>query len=150
MIISVAPTILIYFLILFTDSITSSARLTDPTPAPWPEQFHSTLIAENGNRTQRKIIELWYVWPNGISMSILQRQLGQLLYGPEWNNGTSFTYTLDSSRDCRVKQFSVGIVRPDWVQGAKYIGQEYMDGFLCNVWNKVDFMVYYEDVVSRT
>lgn len=143
-----APTIL-YFLILFTCTITSSPRLTDPTPAPWPEQFHSTLIAENGDRTQREIIELWYDWPNGISMSILQRQLGQLLYGPEWNNGTSFSYSLDSSKECRVTQFSVGIVRPNWVQGAKYIGQQYMDGFLCNVWNKVEFMIYYEDVVSK-
>ncbi|KAK1357032.1 hypothetical protein POM88_050288 [Heracleum sosnowskyi] len=58
-----APTIL-YFPILFTCTITSSPRLTDPTPAPWPEQFHSTLIAENGDRTQREIIELWYDWPN--------------------------------------------------------------------------------------
>lgn len=82
-------------------------------------------------------------------MSILQRQLGKLIYGPDWNNGTLFHFTLDSSKECSITQFSVGIVTPDWVLGAKYIGQQYMDGFLCNVWNKVEFIIYYEDVASK-
>ena len=143
-----APTTL-YFLILLTTSLVSSSSLTDPTPKPWPLQFHSTMIAKIENGTQLEILNLWYDWPNGISMSIVQKQLGKLLYGPEWNNGTSFFYALDSSEECRVTQFDVGIVRPNWIEGAKYVGQEYMDGFLCNVWNKVDFIIYYEDVVSK-
>ncbi|XP_074375247.1 uncharacterized protein At4g14100-like [Apium graveolens] len=80
-------------------------------------------------------------------MSFVQKQLGQLLYGPEWNNGTSFRFTLDASKECEVLQ--VGMVTPDWCLGAKYIGQEYMDGFLCNVWIKDEFVIYYEDVVSK-
>ncbi|WOG99343.1 hypothetical protein DCAR_0518691 [Daucus carota subsp. sativus] len=131
-----APTSLC-FLILLTTSLVSSSSLTDPTPKPWPLQFHSTMIAKIENGTQLEILNLWYDWPNGISMSIVQKQLGKLLYGPEWNNGTSFFYALDSSEE------------PNWIEGAKYVGQEYMDGFLCNVWNKVDFIIYYEDVVSK-
>lgn len=148
MVISMAPTILINFLILFTNSETSSTRLsTDPTPTTWPEQFHSTIIWQSQNKTQLDTLELWYDWTNGVSMSIVQRQLGKLLYGPEWNNGTSFRFTLDSSKECSVLQ--EGMVRPDWFRGAKYVGQVYMDDFLCNAWNVGEFMMYYEEVASK-
>lgn len=43
----------------------------------------------------------------------------------------------------------VGILRPNWLEGANYLGQEYVDGFLCNVWEKVDFIWYYEDVATK-
>ncbi|KAE9467643.1 hypothetical protein C3L33_00453, partial [Rhododendron williamsianum] len=94
-------------------------------------------------------LELWYDWPNGRNFNIIQNQLGKLTYDLEWNNGTSFIYTLDSSRECRVLALEVGILRPDWLDGANYLGQRYMDGFLCNVWEKVEFIWYYEDVVSK-
>ncbi|KAF4346863.1 hypothetical protein G4B88_015484 [Cannabis sativa] len=43
----------------------------------------------------------------------------------------------------------VGILRPNWLDGANYLGQRHVDGFLCNVWEKVEFIWYYEDVVSK-
>ena len=67
----------------------------------------------------------------------------------QWNNGTSFVYTLDAPKRCWTAQLEVGILRPNWLAGANYLGQEKVDGFLCNVWEKVDFIWYYEDVVSR-
>ncbi|KAK3183281.1 hypothetical protein Dsin_030567 [Dipteronia sinensis] len=76
-------------------------------------------------------------------------QLGTLKYDLEWTNGTSYVYTLDSNKECRVLHFSVGILRPNWLDGATYLGQEHVDGFLCNVWTKVDFILYYEDVVTK-
>lgn len=45
--------------------------------------------------------------------------------------------------------FGVGILPPDWLSGARYVGQKRLDGFLCNVWEKVEFITYYEDVVSK-
>lgn len=43
----------------------------------------------------------------------------------------------------------VGILRPNWLDGAKYLGQQHVNGFHCNVWEKVDFIWYYEDVETK-
>lgn len=96
------------------------------------------------------MIDLWYDWPNGRNFNIIQDQLGgPPLYDLEWNNGTSFFYTLSSPLSCRSAQLDVGILRPNWLSGATYLGQEYVDGFLCNAWTKVDFIWYYEDVATK-
>ncbi|KAL3655909.1 hypothetical protein CASFOL_000305 [Castilleja foliolosa] len=118
-----------------------------PRPTPWPPQFHSILFVNASGSLS--LIDLWYDWPNGRNFNIIQDQLGKLLYDLEWNNGTSFFYTLDSTKECRSAQLDIGILRPDWLDGAIYLGQEHVDGFLCNVWQKVDFIWYYEDVVTN-
>ncbi|KAF3516256.1 hypothetical protein DY000_02060763, partial [Brassica cretica] len=43
----------------------------------------------------------------------------------------------------------VGILRPNWLDGANYLGQQFVNGFHCNVWEKVDFIWYYEDVETK-
>uniref|UniRef100_A0A2N9FNP8 Uncharacterized protein n=1 Tax=Fagus sylvatica TaxID=28930 RepID=A0A2N9FNP8_FAGSY len=93
-----------------------------------------------------QVVDLWYDWPKGRNFNIIQNQQGKLTYDLEWDNGTSFIYTL---QECRVMHFPVGILRPNWLQGATYLGQRHVDGFLCNVWEKVDFIWYYEDVLTR-
>lgn len=82
-------------------------------------------------------------------MNIFQKQLGVLLYGVEWDNGTTFYYTLGEAATCEIMQFEVGIPRRNFLEGAKYLGTQTTDGFLCDVWEKVDFIWYFEDVVSR-
>ncbi|PRQ39757.1 hypothetical protein RchiOBHm_Chr4g0428721 [Rosa chinensis] len=96
-----------------------------------------------------QIIDLWYDWPSGRNFNIVQDQLGSILYDLEWNNGTSFFYSLDSSKSCSSVQLEVGILRPNWFDGAEYMGQRHVDGLLCNVWTKVDFLQYYEEVVTK-
>ncbi|PRQ39758.1 hypothetical protein RchiOBHm_Chr4g0428731 [Rosa chinensis] len=149
---SIAKTITTSFitiLILLTSPLSSSPlpHEQDPTPTPWPHQFHSILVMNYTGTLE--IIDLWYDWPNGRNFNIIQHQLGSVLYDLEWNNGTSFFYSLDSSKNCRSSQVEVGILRPNWLDGAEYLGQRHVDGFLCNVWNKVDFLLYYEDVVTK-
>ncbi|KAL7185523.1 hypothetical protein ACSBR2_027464 [Camellia fascicularis] len=58
-------------------------------------------------------------------------QLGnKLTYDLEWNNGTSYVYTLDDSDlECQVLHVEVEILKPNWLNGANYLGQHYMDGF---------------------
>ncbi|GAA0185712.1 hypothetical protein Leryth_003007 [Lithospermum erythrorhizon] len=119
-----------------------------PAPTPWPHQFHSLLFMNTSGGALQKV-DLWYDWPNGRNFNIIQNQLDKLYYDLEWDNGTSYIYTLDKDKECRVLNFPVGILRPDWLDGATYLGQKYMDGFLCNVWTKVDFIWYYEDVATR-
>ncbi|KAM5568397.1 uncharacterized protein ABKV19_016116 [Rosa sericea] len=139
----------ITILILLTSPLSSSPlrHEQDPTPTPWPHQFHSVLVMNYTGTLE--IIDLWYDWPNGRNFNIIQHQLGSILYDLEWNNGTSFFYSLDSSKNCRSSQVEVGILLPNWLDGAEYLGQRHVDGFLCNVWNKVDFLLYYEDVVTK-
>ncbi|TQD79428.1 hypothetical protein C1H46_035035 [Malus baccata] len=86
----------------------------------------------------------------GVNEHVINKVLGSVAYDLEWNNGTSFFYTLDSARECRTVQVEVGILRPDWLDGAKYLGRRHVDGgFLCNVWEKADFITYYEDVDTK-
>ncbi|KAI4336442.1 hypothetical protein L6164_014970 [Bauhinia variegata] len=125
----------------------SPVMSSEPNPTPWPLQFHSVLFMNSSGTLQ--MVDLWYDWPNGRNFNIIQNQLGKLLYDLEWNNGTSFYYTLDSTQECRTRHFEVGILLPNWLDGANYLGQRYVDGFLCNVWEKVDFIWYFEDVVSK-
>ncbi|MQL96166.1 hypothetical protein Taro_028839 [Colocasia esculenta] len=136
------------FLLLISVSLTSPAAVAPPTPAPWPHQFHAVLLRNYSGSLA--LIDLWYDWPNGRNFNIIQDQLGSLRYDLEWNNGTSFYYTLDAaSRACRTVHFDVGILRPNWLDGAQYVGQQRIDGFLCNVWQKADFIWYYEDAATR-
>ncbi|KAK4413509.1 hypothetical protein Salat_2763500 [Sesamum alatum] len=141
------------YVLLFLVSLAAAAAspliavAEPPEPTPWPLQFHSILFVNYTGSLS--LIDLWYDWPNGRNFNIIQDQLGKLLYDLEWNNGTSFFYTLDSSKECRSAQLEVGILRPNWLDGAVYLGQENVDGFLCNVWQKVDFIWYYEDVVTK-
>ncbi|KAJ0046952.1 hypothetical protein Pint_05594 [Pistacia integerrima] len=132
-------------LIIFTSSSTLSSSA--PTPSPWPPQFHAVLFMNFTGTLQ--MIDLWYDWPNGRNFNIIRSQLGGLLYDLEWNNGTSFFYSFEGKKECRSVQLEVGILRPNWLEGAEHLGQRHLNGFVCNVWQKVGFLWYYEDVVTR-
>ncbi|KAL8121479.1 uncharacterized protein At4g14100-like [Apium graveolens] len=141
---------IVVFLLLCTTAIVQVALSSSPEPKEWPHQFHSILMMNYSNELQ--IIDLWYDWTNGRNLNIIQKQLDDnILYDLEWNNGTSFYYTLPNnfSPSCTSAQLDVGILRPNWLDGAKYLGQRHMNGFLCNVWEKVDFIWYYEDLLTR-
>lgn len=153
------PLPLLFFVFCFTVTFTSSSFLPsitrpvdageDPVPAVWPEQFHALLMMNySGNLS---LIDLWYDWPNGRNFNIVRDQLSSsLLYDLEWNNGTTFFYRLDPGLEhCRTAQLEVGILRRNWLDGATYLGQSRVNGFLCNVWEKVDFIWYYEDVATK-
>lgn len=139
---------LLILLLISSASVSIESKSEDPTPAAWPPQFHSILFMNN-SAGQLQVVDLWYDWPSGRNFNIIQNQLGKLLYDLEWDNGTSFIYTLDSNQECRVLHFPVGVLRPNWLDDANYLGQQEIDGFLCNVWEKVDFIWYYEDVITR-
>ncbi|CAK9182726.1 unnamed protein product [Ilex paraguariensis] len=119
-----------------------------PTPKPWPEQFHS-LLYTNLSTNRLLISNMWYDWPKGRNVYTRQQQLDVLLYAIEWNNGTTVYYSLGANATCDNIYFGIGIPRPDFLDGANYLGTAVADGFLCNVWEKVEFIVYYEDVLTK-
>ncbi|XP_044951502.1 uncharacterized protein At4g14100-like [Hordeum vulgare subsp. vulgare] len=119
-----------------------------PTPTPWPEQFHAVMftnLTESGGRLQ--LIDLYYDWPRGRNLNLIRSQLsGDPTYDVEWTNGTSYIF---DSASCRTIRLPVGVLPPDWLHGAVYLGRETTDGFDCHLWTKVDFVWYYEDVLTH-
>ncbi|GAA0185713.1 hypothetical protein LIER_33001 [Lithospermum erythrorhizon] len=136
-----------YFFIYLLNLLFTSESTHLPIPAPWPEQFHSSIFMNDSNGFLINL-NLWYDWPNGRSMQVFQFQLGKTYYASSWNNGSNCYYYLDIEK-CKIIDFQVGILRPNFLEDATYLGQRYMDGFLCNVWNKIDFIWYYEDVATK-
>ncbi|CAK9142289.1 unnamed protein product [Ilex paraguariensis] len=73
---------------------------------------------------------------------IRQWQLGELNYEVEWNNGTSFYYSLGVNGTCDNLYYSIGIPETGLSRWRNYLGTTVADGFLCNVCEKVEFVVY--------
>ncbi|XP_077250200.1 uncharacterized protein At4g14100-like [Tasmannia lanceolata] len=146
-----SPPLLFLFFLFFFVIVNRPIRAdgSDPTPSPWPLQFHALLYMNLTSTGHLQITNLWYDWPKGRNFNIMQKQMGELLHDLEWNNGTSFYYTVGAQGECETMEFEVGIPRPNWVDGSTYLGQKYTDGFLCNVWEKLDFIWYYEDVSTK-
>ena len=48
----------------------------------------------------------------------------------------------------QVIEFPVGILPPNWLDGATFEGQEGCNGFQCNRWEKADFITYWADANS--
>ncbi|KAL6880692.1 hypothetical protein ACP4OV_012257 [Aristida adscensionis] len=123
-----------------------------PVPTPWPEQFHAvvlTNLTERGGRLQ--LIDLYYDWPRGRNLNVVRDQLAAAgpLYNVEWANGSSYLFDVDpSSSSCSSAWHPVGLLPPDWIAGAAYLGREAVDGFDCHVWSKLFFLRYYEDVAT--
>ncbi|KAF0908863.1 hypothetical protein E2562_028744 [Oryza meyeriana var. granulata] len=143
------PPLLLLPLLLAAAAASDSGGAPPPTPTPWPEQFHAVIITnltESGGRLQ--LIDLYYDWPRGRNLNLIRGQLsGDPTYDVEWTNGTSYIF---DSTSCRTLRFPVGLLPPDWlVDGAVYLGRHAVDGFDCHVWTKVDFVWYYEDVVTH-
>ncbi|KAK4791673.1 hypothetical protein SAY86_032086 [Trapa natans] len=154
-----SPLLPIPIIFLFIVTFTSSSLLPPvhrvveaggaPVPTVWPDQFHALLLMNASGALS--LVDLWYDWPNGRNFNIIRDQLSSsLYYDLEWDNGTSFYYRLDPGLEqCRTLHFEVGVLRPNWLDGATYLGQSRVNGFLCNGWEKVDFIWYYEDVATK-
>lgn len=124
----------------------AASEKADPIPKPWPLQFHAQLYQ---NRTGKlSMIDLWYDYPNGRNLNLIQKQLGSVIHDVEYTNGTSFYYDLEAGT-CKVVLFQVGILRPDFLNDATYVGVDEIDGYKCNVWDKADFIRYWEDIETR-
>ena len=63
-----------------------------------------------------------------------------------YTNHTSFYFNREEGT-CKVIKFSVGILTPDWLANATYLGREMVDTRETHVWTKSDgFIKYWADV----
>lgn len=122
-----------------------------PARTPWPEQFHAVLLTnltESGG--QLEVIDVYYDWPRGRSLNVVRGQLaGEPLYNVEWVNGSSYLFNRSLvPSSCVATWHPVGVLPPDWIDGAAYLGRETVDGFDCHVWSHPFFLRYYQDVAT--
>lgn len=132
-----------------------AAAEEDPPSAPsWPMVFHASIVQfRNGTSS---LVDLFYDWPKGRNANLIRRQLEDdknVLFDLEYNNGTSFYFDRSKGPEggsCRTVDMPVGILTPDWLAGARYLGTSVVNGFECHGWAKgegrpatLDFVSYF-------
>jgi hypothetical protein len=121
-----------------------------PTPTPWPEQYHAVLLTnytESGGRLE--LVDVYYDWPRGRTLNILRAQLsGEPVFDILWANGSTYAFDHSASPSCTAALLPVGLLPPDWVDGAAYVGRDVVDGFDCHIWSHRFFTRYYEEVAT--
>ena len=121
----------------------------DPQSPVWPLQFHATLFQ---NRTGNlALVDLWYDWPNGRNLHIIHKQMGPTIFDLELNNGSQYVW-FDNIDACKTIHQPVGILPPDWLSNATYLGIDTKDAFSVDSWTKAPwptkdrmFIQYYAD-----
>lgn len=138
--------------ILNLDTVSLSS--SPPSPPFWSSNFHARMSQErNGSLA---ITDLYYDFPRGRNINLIQGQHKAALWDNERGNGSTYYYTPEK-KQCKCIQMPAGLLRPDWLQGAVYNGTESIDNFDCHVWSQGDaipphtgyFVTYYEDVQTR-
>ncbi|EIE21544.1 hypothetical protein COCSUDRAFT_17537 [Coccomyxa subellipsoidea C-169] len=115
-----------------------------PEPPVWPETFHA--VAVQNRSGSLALVDLYYEWQRGRNANLIHSQLGTTLYDIEYTNHTSYYFNLEEGT-CRKITFPVGILTPDWLANATYLGTENVDAHDTHVWTKADgFIKYYADV----
>ncbi|CAM9958546.1 unnamed protein product [Ectocarpus sp. 12 AP-2014] len=82
-----------------------------------------------------------YDYAAGRNLNIIQTQSGEEdgpLFDNERANGTTYYYhpAKAKSKYCNVIDFGVGIIRPDWLEGATYLGEEECGIYQCHKWEQ--------------
>jgi hypothetical protein len=114
------------------------ASTLPPDPPVWPDQFHATLLQNRSN--DLALVSLFYDYKNGRNYNLITPQLmpQSTLFDLEYSNGTTFYYFPNkSNKTCTSIAMGVGLLRPDWLNGSKYLGRAWVDDFECDVYNQV-------------
>ena len=126
-----SPLCMLYFASALACATVSAG--TPQTPI-WPEQFHAVLF-QNRTGSKLALVDFWYDWPAGRNFNIVHNQLGSTIYDLELNSGAQYVWVSDGE-DCRRIQQPVGILPPDWLANATYLGVEQIDMFEVDHWAK--------------
>eukprot|EP00466_Bigelowiella_natans_P017244 jgi/Bigna1/90569/estExt_fgenesh1_pg.C_730077 len=135
-----------------SDSDVRSISPPSPSPPVWPERFHAVLFQNRSNSLS--FVDLYYDWPKGRNLNLIRGQhdddkgsAGEL-WDVEFGNKTSYYY-FPRTKSCKKMDFPVGILMPNWLENATFLGTEQVDGYSCNVWTKADgFITYWEDIAT--
>lgn len=116
------------------------AQSSRPPYPVWPQQFTAEAIQSQNGSLQ--YTTLYYDWPGGRNLILIQEQQGALTWDMEWTNGTSYFFNREANT-CRELSFPVGVLRPEWLENATYLGIERVDNIECHKWTKSKFIDYW-------
>ena len=131
-------------------SSSSSTNCTAAQPPVWPTTF--TLVQRRipddptaGNATT----VTYYDFEHGANLIQITSDddPAAVLWDLELNSHHSYYFT-PSERSCQKMRFPVGILRPDWLANATFLGKSVRNGRPVLGWTKVDFIDYYADAES--
>lgn len=113
----------------------------EPSPPVWPGRFHATIFQKRGD--DLGIADLWYDFAAGRNLNIIQTQSAEEkgpLFDNEQANGTGYYYlpAKGKAKYCNVIDFGVGILKPNWLAGATYLGEETVGIYNCYKWEQGD------------
>ncbi|CAM9189379.1 unnamed protein product [Scytosiphon promiscuus] len=121
----------------------AATSLPDDTPSPpiWPVRFHA--LMSQVDHEDYGVVDLWYDYPAGRNLNVIQTQGGEAdgpLFSNEQANGTSYYYHPAKPKEeyCDVMDFGVGIITPDWLKDATYLGEEQCGIYQCTKWEQGD------------
>ncbi|KAK9840243.1 hypothetical protein WJX74_006077 [Apatococcus lobatus] len=123
--------------------LTSRSQDEYVQPPIWPEQFHSVMLQNRSGSLA--LVDLWYDWPAQRNLNLIQNQQAGTLWDIEWGNRTSYYFDREANT-CKTITMPVGLLTPNWLSEAEYVGQQTVDNHLCNVWKKEAFIIYWADV----
>lgn len=130
-----------------------------PEATAWPPAFHAELAKFRDGQEGRT--DLYYDWVGGRNLHVDHMQGQPPFYDNERQNGSTYYYHLGGS--CKVIDMGVGLLPPNWLDGAHYNGTVSLKdptgqtARTCHVFQKGDamgnftgpFITYYEDVETH-
>ncbi|GAB5034645.1 transferase-like protein [Nannochloropsis oceanica] len=131
-----------------------SSKPTKKTPPVWPPLLTAQLLQNRGGNLSDTTLA--YDLPNGRNLNIIKdRQTGLTLWDNERGNGSTYYYHKQPEvESCQALNMHVGLLKPDWLAGARYKGVEDVNGHQCDVWAQSSsihhpFVTYFADVETQ-
>ncbi|CAM9447744.1 unnamed protein product [Pylaiella littoralis] len=87
------------------------------------------------------VVDLWYDYDAGHNLNVIQTQSGEEdgpLFDNERANGTTYYYSPAKAKAkyCNIIDFGVGLLKPDWLKGATFLGEEECGIYQCTKWEQ--------------
>ena len=122
-----------------------------PTPPVWPEAFMivQRKVVDPGTQQENATVVTWYDYKHGANLLQISPDSNNsdVLWDLELDSKQSYYHT-PSRKTCMPMKFPVGILRPDWLSNATFLGTKSLGGRQTLVWTKADFIDYYADPVT--
>ena len=112
-------------ILVFCIAMSSVAAV--PTPQLWPALLKADLRQNRSGALAN--VTLCYDFAGGRNLNVIDNSAapgGSVLYDNERANGSTYYYSRHPP-GCKVIAMGVGLLRPDWLRGATYIGPGYGD-----------------------
>ncbi|CAK0880629.1 unnamed protein product [Prorocentrum cordatum] len=132
----------------------AAAGCPSSAPPAWPVRFkilQRKVPADDADcgRGTCSNVTAYYDWGRQANLIIVRCPANSTLWDLELGSGHSY-YIHPGLRQCMFHEFDVGILRRSWLEGATFLGESFLNGRLCQVWTKDDFIDYYADAEDCT